>query len=370
MYMEANTIKIRKMFYSCMKEKVWLEEKALEGWKLHNVKLGYIYEFEPIEPTRLVYEFERFDLSSHPSPGEIRQKEQFMDMAAETGWEILTCDEALTYYLCKPYNEHDTNELYNDIESRQLRAARFRTAFDDMGRSLLGYPLAINVIMFLLLAMEGFRVTETFTRVYLVFTLVYSTICFITQFLYKKLSDDMYAELCLSAEEWKKKFDYSRENVMKCRKVIVSSKALVRFLNKQAARGWYLSGVSMFSYTFTREAPEGQTTVYYAVDNSSSVRRRLKQSGLILERNPKDITNIGFEWLEQSIKTAQQEGMQYVCAFHKQFAIYSSPNPAAASAFQKKRIAVGWMSYSFVQFVLVCALLGGVVGFLAGMLSH
>lgn len=367
--MEANTIKIKKMFASYMKEKIWLEEQALKGYKLCNITMGYIYEFEKIEPTRLVYEVERFDVPAQPTPGDIRRKERFMEMAEETGWEIVTWDESLTYYLCKAYDEHDVNELYNDEESRLARAARFRSSVVDLGRSIMGFALAINIIMFILFAIDGFKIDHLFTKVYLVITLVYSILTLIVQYVYKKLGDMIYTDLSMSAEEWKKKFDYSKENVKKCTKMIVRSKALVKYLNKQAADGWYLSSASMFSYTFTKEKPVSEAQVYYVIDNKSAVRRRLKAAGSSLERNKKDINNLSGEWMEQSIKTALKENLQYVCAFQRQYTVYLTTDAATAESFQKKSVPVGWMAFTTVWFVIICGLIGGIVGFIAGIMS-
>lgn len=367
--MKKNTIKIKKFFYSFMKEKVWLEKKALEGYKLCNITMGYIYEFERIKPVRLVYEIDRFHLSSQPTLSDIQKKEQLFDMAEETGWEILTFDETMTYYLCKPYDEHAGNELYNDEESRTARAERFRSVYTEQGHSLIGYALTINVLAFLLFAMEGFRADAAFIKFYLSFNIVYSTFVFIWQYICRKIGNDIYADLCLSAEEWQKKFDYSRDNVKKAKKIFVRSSALVKYLNQQAADGWYLSGVKLFSYTFTKGNPAVSTPLYYIVDNKSSVSRRLQENGLSLEKNHKDVTSQSFQWMEQSIKTAQKAGLQYICSFNKQYTIYAATDLSNAQNFQKKGIFVGWLSYGYIWFFLACGIVGGICGLVAGIIS-
>ncbi len=378
--MKANTIKIKKLFFNYLKEQAWLEQKALEGYKLCNITFGYIFEFEKIEPTRLVYEVERFNLSSHPTLREINERRQFLEMAEESGWELVTCDESLTYYLCKPYNEQDVNELYNDIESRKVRAGKFRNIYLEMSQTIMRFALAINLITILLFAMEGFQIQETFTRIYLAVALIYSSTSYIIYFIYKRLADNIYSELCMSKEDWQKKFDDTTKNVMKCTKLIVRSKSLVKYLNKQAMEGWYLSKANMFSYTFTREgnliqskvtAPSfgSQQTVYYVIENKSTLGRRLKNTGLSLEKNKKDIAGLGFEWLEQSVTIAKKEQLHYVCAYQKQYVVYAATDAAVAEHYQKKGVFVSWLSYGYAWFVLACMLLGGIGGFLAGMLA-
>lgn len=363
--MKNDTIKMTKFFFSYMKEKAWLEEKALEGYKLRNISMGIKYEFEKTEPTRLVYEIERFDLSPEPTLGEIQRKEQFLEMASDMGWEVITWDESLTYYLCKPHKENEVNELYNDDESRRNRAARFRAITVDMGRSLLGYTLLLNILMFCLYLLDGCEVDELFTRAYFVFTIVYSVATCSIQFIYKKLGDKIYAELCLSADEWKKKFDDSKNNVKKHKRIFVRSKALVNFLNKQASNGWYLTKANLFSYTFTKEQPFAGKQVYYTIENKSSLKRRLKESGRSLEKNPKDIGFLGYAWMEESANAAITQNLHYVCAFRRNYMFYTTSNPDTAKAFQKKRIFVSWLSYGYVWFLFGCALFGGICGFIA-----
>lgn len=367
--MKTDTIKITKFFMSYLKEQAWLEQKALEGYKLRNITMGLTFEFEKIEPTRLVYEIERFNLSSHPTLREIQERKQFLEMAAESGWEVITCDESLTYYLCKPYDENDVNELYNDLESRKVRAAKFRNVFHEGSQTIMKFALAINFITIFLLALEGFRAEELFTRVYVVFALVYSSFSFILHLVYKKLADDMYTELCMSKEEWQKKFNYSTKNVKKCRKFIVRSKALVKYLNKQAADGWYLSGINMFSYTFTRENDLPQP-VYYVTENKYTLGKRLKKVGLSVEKNKKDIAGMGFEWLDQSVTAAEESNLNYVCAYQKQYVVYAANDMETVEKFQKKGVFVSWLSYGYAWFLLACCLIGGIGGFLAAFLSN
>ena len=54
--MENNIIKKTKPFVSIMKEKIWLEQMALKGYKLIQMTMGMRYTFEKIEPTRLIYD--------------------------------------------------------------------------------------------------------------------------------------------------------------------------------------------------------------------------------------------------------------------------------------------------------------------------
>lgn len=285
----------------------------------------------------------------------------------------------MTYYLCKAYNEQDVNELYNDTESRITRASRFRSNLIAQGQSLISYAIAINLISFIIFALDGFTVNHGFSKFYMGFNILYSAFVFIWQLICRKLGNDIYCELCMSPEEWQNKFDYSKDNVKKCTKLILRSKSLIKYLDHQAQNGWYLSSAKMFSYTFTHQNPSADAIalpdgmpdscpapIHYTIDTRTTVKQRLMQSGLSLKKNYKDIDNQGFEWMEQSVKAARQSGLQYVCAWRKQYVIYCDNNLSSVQAFQSKNIFVSFMSYGLFWYLIACGLIGFLCGLIAG----
>ena len=134
--------KITKCYLSFRKELDWLEEMALKGYMLKDIKFGIRYYFQKEQPRHMLYEIDRFDLKKNPTSEEMLQKKQFIEMATEAGWREVTHDESMNYYFTKEYEENGFNELYNDEESIQIRADKYRKRFMDdakEGKELIAY---------------------------------------------------------------------------------------------------------------------------------------------------------------------------------------------------------------------------------------
>lgn len=81
----SNLYKKFKSFLYVSKEQKWLEEMALQGYILEDVKMGIIFSFKKDKPKHMLYEHDRFFQKKYPSREEILEKENFLQMAEETG---------------------------------------------------------------------------------------------------------------------------------------------------------------------------------------------------------------------------------------------------------------------------------------------
>lgn len=119
------TIKKCHYTFSFQKEKIWLEEMAAQGWFFKNVTLHFCYTFEKGIPQKGCYEIDRYNLPKNPTLTQLKEKDDFMEMAAEMGWKLLAHDEDLNYYYYKKYEENGINELYNDADARCTHGKKY-----------------------------------------------------------------------------------------------------------------------------------------------------------------------------------------------------------------------------------------------------
>lgn len=162
----GNRIKKTRFFCSLRKELHWLEEMAQQGYFLADMRMGVIYTFEQRMPERIVYEIDRFDLPKSPTIKEIREKEQFVSLAQEMGWQEVTHTEDMTYYFCKPYEESGVNEMYEDEEMRRLHAAKFREYYRGMAQHL-NYTTLVWAVLLLIFSMVAANWTAAYASIIL-----------------------------------------------------------------------------------------------------------------------------------------------------------------------------------------------------------
>ena len=359
--------KALRFWVSIQKERKWLEEMAQQGWFLENLTLGIRYTFIKGEPKRMLYDVDRFNLPKKPALEEIRHKEMFLEMAEEMGWREVCHDESLTYYFAKEYEEGGVNELHNDPESRRYRAEKFCTYLQETAKRMGFWSMvmaAVDLAVMLLQAATGeFSRLGWFHWVTLVYVLCTNGIalaCF-------QLGARSMRELSLTRQEWEESID---PNTHKCvRKLIFRVKKLKRFLQEQAKEGWILTGVTPVRYFFEKQE---STSQIYTMDSKWLVNRRLAEQNCKKIADGKDWTGINNDWQLKSVRDAEKKGWTFVCALENRSMIYRGDAETAEPLNDKKYDGrIRWISLvgEYGSYLLLCGLLGGIIGFVAAMLT-
>ena len=359
--------KALRFWVSIQKERKWLEEMAQQGWFLENLTLGIRYTFIKGEPKRMLYDVDRFNLPKKPALEEIRHKEMFLEMAEEMGWREVCHDESLTYYFAKEYEEGGVNELHNDPESRRYRAEKFCTYLQETAKRMGFWSMvmaAVDLAVMLLQAATGeFSRLGWFHWVTLVYVLCTNGIalaCF-------RLGARSMRELSLTRQEWEESID---PNTHKCvRKLIFRVKKLKRFLQEQAKEGWILTGVTPVRYFFEKQE---STSQIYTMDSKWLVNRRLAEQNCKKIADGKDWTGINNDWQLKSVRDAEKKGWTFVCALENRSMIYRGDAETAEPLNDKKYDGrIRWISLvgEYGSYLLLCGLLGGIIGFVAAMLT-
>lgn len=249
-------IKKCKIIFSLMKEKVWLEEMAQKGYLFENIEMGIIYTFRIGEPKKMIYEIDRFDLPKNPSLNEIQEKELFMSLAEEMGWQQITHDEDMNYYFSKEYVEDDINELYTDEEMRRIHAQKYRDRYENMGST----SNTVGLVLSLLLIAEYLLLSQSVALLWIVlFTVIFFGFW---GYVIKWAGQMYYNELRMEAAEWKR-LHMQNSNVHKHFGIFLRTKSLERYLNKQSRLGYHIVKMTDTLYFFEK----GDSTDYkYCVD--------------------------------------------------------------------------------------------------------
>ena len=228
----GNRIKKTRFFCSLRKELHWLEEMAQQGYFLTDMTMGMVYTFEQHAPERIVYEIDRFDLPKSPTLKEIREKEQFVLLAVEMGWQEVTHTEDMTYYFCKPYEEDGVNEMYEDEEMRRLHAAKFREYYRGMSQHLNYTTLTWAAILLILSV-----ITAEWTVAWLCSFFCLCTVA-VSAWTYS-ISEQYYREFCLSRQEWECIYE-NADHIKKVHRLFLFTRSLEKFLHRQSIQGWHL----------------------------------------------------------------------------------------------------------------------------------
>lgn len=363
--MHNDQIKKWKWTLSYQRECEWLEEMATQGYFLVNITMGIRYTFSKGEPKRMCYDIDRFSLPAKPTLEEIHHKEMFLEIAEELGWKEITHDETQTYYFAKEYVEGDVNELHNDKESRLCRAKKFSAFFQKESKSLLSVGLLV-AIMNLLLKCIGMITDENPAKWFDGFTLIYTIFVLGYYKFTMNLSDRIEKELSLTRNEWKMSTDKSTTKTEW--KFILTLRGLKRYLEKQLEKGWVLTGVTPFSYFFKKSE---HTNYVYTVDSKTLTTKRWKEKQKYFS-DKKDWYGLNYDWQEQSVKDAEERGWTFVCALENRSVIYCGEqekvtqlNDARYDRSLRGTSLVG----TYGMFLLGCALVGGLLGFLFGLLT-
>lgn len=367
------TIKRTKFFISIMKEKLWLEQMAIEGFRLVRMTMGIRYTFEKIGSAKLVYEIDRFDLPKNPTLSQIKSKEDSLEMAKEMGWEVLFHDEDMNYYFCKEAVEGEDNELYNDQDSRNIHAEKYRSRYLSLSNGMLIMMLIVDIAGLLvgMILGNGADDAEKFSRMnqlYLIFVVGYSAICVILLMMYNKMADFYYKEFLVTKDEWLAKNDYLNSNSKKERKIFFRASTFKKYLEKNARDGWYPQKISYTGYSFIK----GEMKEYdYIMDSKYLTNKRMTAAGSAKINDPKDLAGAGNDWQIQSVKDAEALGWEFVCAFQNKSILYRAPKSNNVEQLNTggKMPLVGILSCKTSIYMVLCMGFGAIIGFVWAMIT-
>lgn len=288
-------IKKFKFFLTFHKEREWLEEMALHGYMLEDVKFGMYYYFRKDTPKHMLYEIDRFDLKRNPNLAEMMEKKNFIDMAKEGGWQEVTHDENLNYYFTKEYEEEGFNDLYNDEESMQVRADKFRNHYLSQAELLVKLVVLVAVaglILNLVLDKNYRGIEEARTdviRIYNIFCGIYVAITSLLACVLFKMSKIMY-------DDFRRVFKENRQ-IHKEKRLIMTTKGLQKYLKRHAGKGEKLVSMGMLTYAFEKTDSRAVT---FVMDTKSMVNERRKKAGLERISDTKDWNMMGNDWQAES----------------------------------------------------------------------
>lgn len=343
------------------KERMWLEEMALQGWFLTDISLGMIYTFKKNEPKHMLYDIDRFSLPKKPTLEEIRRKEMFLEMAEELGWKEVTHSEGMTYYFAKEYEEGGVNELHNDPESRRFLAEKYLSSFSYHAKQQVFWAAVIVVINILEKLLQIWVKEDFYLGWFDWFTLFYVAICnFFAVYLWK-MGIRTEKELSMSRQEWENSVNPETHKIV--RKLIWTNRGLNKFLRMQEEQGWLLVSVTPTKYFF--EKSQGGNWIY-TMDSKSLTNKRRKAANREKFEDGKDWTGINNDWEIASVQDAEEKGWTFVCALENRAVIYRGETSVVQPLNDAKYDnSLRWISligeYGF--YLLCCGFLGGIVGF-------
>ena len=343
-----------KFFFSILKERDWLEEMAAQGWIFTDITMGMLYHFRKAEPCKKVFEIERFAVSSHADVQELNARKMAIDVASQSGWEVVTHDEEMNYYFMKDKAGDWTDEFYDDDEFRKMRAERYRKRYSyEAPVMLLEIWLFISllyVILFLTPA-GSFAENSGLTWFYIIWS-IGEVACTLGCIFW---GQRFYNELSLSREEWENRKRFS------VKKHFGKVQQLRAFLQEQSEKGLSLTGYEDGKYLF-----EEDTDRYnYFVDTKACLKKRLKKQGVRYTDDPKDWNSQSLKWYEMSIADARQYGLKPVGVIDKTVLIYKRPYSEERLPWENGNENInGWQRPTLIgAIIMIC---GFIVGFAVG----
>lgn len=353
-----NTIKKCKFFMNFLKERDWLEDMATQGFLLTNITLGMIYEFKQTESCEKVYEIERFAVSAHPTVQELNARKIAIDVATQSGWEVVTHDEAMNYYFVKDKAGDETDEFYDDENLRLERAERYRKYYCyESPLALLKADLALGIVYIVLTILLLLLQLDDTAQSFMLFYIIISTFelaCSVAQIC---LGHQLYTHFSLSRKEWANRKNHSVKKHFK------EIGHLRRFLQAQNEKGLALSGYDKGLYLFEKD-----TCHYnYFVDTKTCLKKRLKEQGISYRRDAKDMSTQDLSWYEMSISEAAEYGLKPVAVVQDHILIYKRPYSDEQLPWDNDGDRISRFPFPPVLGVIFC-IIGFCIGILAGIL--
>lgn len=309
-----------KFFTSLYKERDWLEEMAAQGWLLTNIDLGIIYHFTKTEPCRKVFEIDRFAVSANPTVQELNARKFAIDVASQSGWEVVTHDEDMNYYFMKDKEGDETDEFYDDEILRKDRAERYRKRYAYelplvlLKESVIFAVLDIILLLFMICTIPNVKAT-LLVAVAIIFFVIVVFDTFVNYF-YLKWGQKIYDELCMSREEWE------THKQLGIKKEFKKIQQLTGFLHEQQKKSLALASCDNGAYLFEKDSQDYD----YFVDTKACLKARLKKQGVRFKDDEKDLSLVGLKWYETSIADAARYGFTPVGVPGKTAIIYKRPH--------------------------------------------
>lgn len=347
-----------KIFISLFKERDWLEEMARQGWLLTDMTWGMLYHFEQVEPCEKVFEIERFAITSHPTVAELTAKADALDITSQFGWKQVTHDEDMNYYFVKDKSGDETDEFYEDTESRKERAERYRKHFCiENPRTVLSGVLGLSIlyiILFFVLQKEP-AARLFFMWLYIIITVLEIGIAYASI----RWGQQIYTELCMSREEWELHKKYSEK------KHFNKVQQLRSYLQEKSEFGLSLKGYENGRYLFEND----NKRYNYFIDTKTCLKKRLKEDGLRFTDETKDLQTQSLKWYETSIANAAKYGLKPVAVVNKSVLIYKRPYSDQPLPWENGNVNINYSLPTKEAAILTicCFLVGVVIGALAAI---
>lgn len=344
-----------KFFISLLKERDWLEEMAAQGWLLTNLTFGVLYHFKQVEPCEKVFEIERFAITSHSTATDLTARTRAFDIASQFGWTQITHDEDMNYYFVKDKAGDETDEFYDDAESRRERAERYRKHYSmEQPRNLLSELLIISFIYILLFLVLGND--NPTQRIMMWFYVIAATIQIVLIYCSMALGQQIHTEFCMSRKEWEQ---HKKHNEKKRFKKV---QQLRSYLQEKSEFGLSLKGYENGCYMFEEDSQRYN----YFIDTKSCLKKRLKESGIEFADEKKDLGTQSLKWYEMSIANAAQYDLKPVAVIDKIVLIYKRPYSDKPLPWENGNVNINYSTPARAAVILlVCS---GIIGFVIGFL--
>lgn len=348
-----------KFFTSILKERDWLEAMAEQGYQLTDITLGMIYTFKEIAPQQKVYEIERFALpySLNARKSELLARKTALDIARQSGWEMVAHDEMMNYYFIKDRSNDESDEFYSDAQERLVRAEKYRRYLTyDEPLWLLKIELLVSLVYLLLCF---FADTERLRMIMLIYAGI--TIVEVGGLIFDMYyGQSIFKELSMGREQWELRKKYTEKR--KPSKIA----ELLALLQEKDKSGLKLVGIDD-TYLFETSNEHFD----YFADTKAALKRRIKVSGERAHLEKKDFSGLGTDWVELSISEAKEHGLDVVCLAPRGVLIYRrshSPAPISWENGISGKESLTPLSPMGKRILLLMAV-GFVIGLMTGLLS-
>lgn len=347
-----------KFFISLLKERDWLEEMAAQGWLLTNIEGGIVYYFEKSEPCEKVFEIERFAITGHPDVATLTAKERAFDIISQFGWEEVTHDEDMNYYFMKDKAGDETDEFYDDEESRSERAERYRKHFlIEQPRDIIGFEFFVSLLyVFLIFALRNNDLVRDFLMwIYLIVTALEIAIIYGIM----NWGEKLCMELGMSRKEWELHKKYNEKRRFK------KVQQLRSFLQEKSEFGLSLKGYENGYYTFEEDSERYN----YFIDTKGNLKKRLKEKGDKLNEDKKDWLIQSLNWYESSIAHAKEFDLKPVAVIGKSAIVYKRPYSDKALPWENGNENLNFIvtGKGTTIFLICCFIIGFIIGIIIGI---
>lgn len=349
-----------KIFMSFYKERDWLEEMARKGYVLENITFGVFYQFKECEPCEKVYEIERFAMPyfENVSRADLTARKTAFDIAAQTGWQVAAYDETLNYYFVKDHTDDESDEFYDDEESRRLRAEKFRKfmVYDNPMMLLqLEFVIGLIYILFFLIVQHETEIFMFLSWLFIGVTVFECGICIFSMY----YGNQIYEEFLLSRKEWQQRKKYSEKKKFK------NVKAVLDYLEEKDRQGLCFEGSKDSICLFK---PSMERFSYYA-DTCQALKKRLKKAGKTFQADKKDFQHLGMKWQELSMEEAAQKQLEPVCCMENGILIYRRNKKLPSFVWENgAQNSSGMTKLSkMFAFISICGVLGGIIGLMVSI---